>query len=438
MSGPTPSQQTHTGALPDFMNARQAEGPGALSRKNFIVNVFEGALFITTAGLSSVQTVLPALVSRLGGGKLAVGAVALIAYMGVFLPQVVAARYASARPWKKPWTIGFGLTHRVGALLLAIGVWVLGSRDTYAALIFFFVIFAINQTILGITTPAWFELVAKLTPVHRRGRLFGFRNALGGAGAFVSGMGLTWLLANLQFPNSYAFALLLSFLFQFAALIVQSRLVEEEPSPVLPGKPLFTYLRELPAVLRTNVEYRWFIVAVACLIPATAPFGFFTVYALERFQAGEGLVGAFTLSMVLAQIISALVAGLVADRYGNRIALIPAAVALLLATTTALLAPDAWWFIVVYLFVGANIGSEIIIRYNMAIEYGPPTERATYIALTNTLLAPLYLASLAGGFLVERAGFPALFVAGMAFACLGLGLLLFRVRDPRTLPHPRT
>ncbi|MBP2672927.1 MAG: arabinose efflux permease family protein [candidate division NC10 bacterium] len=340
------------------MDARQAAGPGALSRKNFIVNVFEGALFITTAGLSSVQTVLPALVSRLGGGKLAVGAVALIAYMGVFLPQVVAARYASARPWKKPWTIGFGLTHRVGALLLAIGVWVLGSRDTHAALIFFFVIFAINQTILGITTPAWFELVAKLTPVHRRGRLFGFRNALGGAGAF--------------------------------------------------------------------------------LIPATAPFGFFTVYALERFQAGEGLVGAFTLSMVLAQIISALVAGLVADRYGNRIALIPAAVALLLATTTALLAPDAWWFIVVYLFVGANIGSEIIIRYNMAIEYGPPTERATYIALTNTLLAPLYLASLAGGLLVERAGFPALFVAGMAFACLGLGLLLFRVRDPRTLPHPRT
>jgi MFS transporter, putative metabolite:H+ symporter len=139
---------------------------------------------------------------------------------------------------------------------------------------------------------------------------------------------------------------------------------------------------------------------------------------------------------VLAQIISALAAGFVADRYGNRIALFPAASSLLLATATALLAPDAWWFIVVYLFVGVQVGSEVIIRYNMAIEYGPPAERGTYIALTNTLLAPLYLASLAGGFLVERAGFPALFIAGMVFACLGLGLLRFRVRDPRTLVHP--
>jgi len=419
------------------MDAHHAAGSASLIRRNFIVNVMEGALFITTAGLSSVQTVLPALVSRLGGGKLAVGAVAVIAYMGVFLPQVVAARYAGARPRKKPWTIGFGLTHRVGALILAIGIWVLGSRDPSTALVFFFMVFAINQMILGITTPGWFELVAKLTPVHQRGRLFGFRNALGGAGAFVSGLGLTWLLANLQFPHSYAFALLFSFLFQFAALLVQTRLVEAEPSPVLPGKPLMLYLRELPGVLRKNVEYRWFIMAVACLIPATASFGFFTVYALERFQAGEGLVGAFTLSMVLAQIVSALVAGLVADRYGNRTALIPAAAAILLATATALLASDAWWFLVVYLFVGVNIGSEIIIRYNMAIEYGPPAERATYIALTNTLLAPLYVASIVGGVIVERAGFPALFLAGMVFACLGLGLLVFRVRDPRTLAQPR-
>jgi MFS family permease len=417
------------------MNAPLPAGSPALIRKNFLVNVAEGALFITTAGLSSVQTVLPALVARLGGGKMAVGAVALIAYMGVFLPQIVAARYAAARPWKKPWTVGFGLVHRVGALVLAIGIWVLGGRDPHAALVFFFVVFALNQTILAITTPGWFDLVAKLTPVHRRGRLFGFRNAVGGAGAFLSGIGLTWLLANLPFPHNYAIALLISFFFQFAALVVQSRLVEAEPSAVVPGKPLVRYLRELPGILKTNVEYRKFILAVACMVPATAPFGFFTVYALERFGPGEEVVGAFTLSMVIGQIVSALAAGMVADRFGNRIAMLPAAAAILLATSTAVLATDAWWFIPVYLFVGMNIGSEIIIRYNMAIEYGPANERAMYIALTNTLLAPLYLTSLLAGALVERAGFMPLFVAGILLGCLGLAQFIFRVRDPRTLPQ---
>jgi predicted MFS family arabinose efflux permease len=48
----------------------------------------------------------------------------------------------------------------------------------------------------------------------------------------------------------------------------------------------------------------------------------------------------------------------------------------------------------------------------------------------------MYLASVVGGFVVERAGFPVLFLAGAAFACLGLGLLVFRVRDPRTLAQP--
>ena len=73
----------------------------ALVRRNFILNVFEGGTYLSSNGFISVQTVLPALVARLGGTNVQVGAVSVISFVGAFLPQVFAARYAESAPWKK-------------------------------------------------------------------------------------------------------------------------------------------------------------------------------------------------------------------------------------------------------------------------------------------------------------------------------------------------
>jgi MFS family permease len=402
-------------------------------RKNFLINTAEGALFVGSAAFINPQTVLPALVNRLGGSNIAVGALGVLVYAGVYFPQIFAARYVETIPWKKRWALGFGVTHRAFVLVMALVILFLGGNRPTIALWLFFLLYTAMQVIIGVATPGWFDLFAKVTHHRMRGRLVGLRNSAGGLCAFVCGLCLTWVLASFPFPSSFAIVFFAAFVLQMASWASQTGLEETEPSIVSPRRPFFAFLRELPLVLKSNPPFRRFITACAMLTFATMPVSFFTVYALERFHADESAIGEFTLIMVAIQVVSALVTGYLADRYGNKSSLLVASVSLLGASVMALAAPTLGWFRLVYLLLGINLGTELMARYNMSIEYGPVGKRSTYVGLMNTLLAPFYLSGMIGGVLSEWLGLQAVFLLGGISSVAGITYLVRRVRDPRTI-----
>ena len=408
-------------------------GDGPVERKNFFLNSVEGAIIVASGAFINPQTVLPALVSRLGGNNLAVGALGVIVYLGVFIPQLFAARYVETLPWKKPWALRYGLIHRLFVLVMGLEILLLGGIRPGAALWLFLVLYTAMQVVVGVATPGWFDLFAKLTPPRRRGMLVGVRNSAGGACAFVCGLLLTWILASWGFPVSFAVAFFAAFLLQMASLATLNELAESEPSAVPLRRPFSAFLREMPGVLRANPPFRHFITACAILTVATMPVSFYTVYALGRFQAGEAAVGEFTLIMVAIQVVSSLVTGYMADRYGNKKVMIVAAASLLGASLIALCAPTLGWFRLVYLLLGINLGTEINARYNMSIEYATARERSMYVGLMNTMLAPFYLTGMIGGALGEWFGLGAVFLAGGAASVAGIAYMARRVREPRTL-----
>ncbi len=403
----------------------------AIERRNFVLNLLEGAFYTSSGPLISGQTVLPALVVKLGGSNVAVGAVSVVMWVGLFLPQVFSARYVETLPWKKPWAIRFGAAQRVMVLLLCLSLFAFGENHPATALLLFFIFYTLNQILLGVTTPGWFDMFAKMTPTRKRGRLVGIRSSLGGTGAFCCGLILTWLLAHVAFPNNVAIAAALAFVLQGLSLLVQTFLIETEPSPVVDRRLLFAYLRELPHVLRTNKAFATFLVAAIFQVLAATPAGFYTVYALSEFQADEIVVGTFTLAMVLAQVTASFGIGFLADRYGNKLALVIASAALLCANVWSLLAPSVGWFLAVYLFLGVNLGTEILSRYNLAVEYAPPAQRSTYVGLMNTLIAPFYLAGLIAGEVSDHIGYRPVLGLGVLASLVGFWLMTQRVQDPR-------
>lgn len=417
-----------TGTSPaDPADARRVE------RRNFLLNSVEGALFIASGAFINPQTVLPALISRLGGNNIVIGALGVLVYVGLFLPQIFSARYVDTLPWKKRWVLKIGATHRSLVLVMGVIVLLFGASRPGFALWLFLGVFTLMQVIIGVATPGWFEMFAKLTPARKRGRLVGVRNSLGGAAAFLCGFVLTWLLAVYPFSLNFALGFFAAFLLQTSSLTTQLWLIESEPSVTSARRPISAFLKELPRVFHDNPPFRNFIVSSALLTVAAMPVGFFTVYALKRFHADESVVGEFTLTMVAVQVVSALVNGYIADKRGNKSVLVVAAGALLLATLTALLAPTLAWFRLVYLFLGINLGTEIMARYNMSIEYGSARHRSTYIGLMNTALAPFYLSGLIGGAVSEWLGFGYVFALGALFSVAGLVYLVARVVEPRSL-----
>jgi MFS family permease len=353
----------------------------------------------------------------------------VVLWVGLFLPQIFAARITQTLPWKKPWSVGVGLAQRL--VILAIGLLILAFGTSPHALTVFLLLFALNQLLMGVATPGWFDMYIKLTPIESRGRATGWRNAFAGVGAFACGSALTWLLAAFGFPVNYGIAFLAAFAFQIVSIVLQMRLVEELPSKTLPRQPVFEYLRELPGLFRQNRGFRSFIIASIFLILATMPLVFFTVYGLRRFQAHENVVGEFTLAMITGQVLGAVMTGYVADRYGNLRALVCASLALFFASVWALLAPTLVLFEIVFVLVGVNLGSELMLRYNLAVEFGPVERRSTYIGLMNTVLAPFYLAGLLAGWVSDVLGYHALFAIGAASSLAGIVLLVTTVKDPR-------
>ncbi len=413
------------------MPGKSVAPSASTEQRNAVLNIAEGAVFIAGSAFISSQTVLPALVSRLGGSNVAVGAIGVLTWIGLFLPQILSARIAQASPWKKPWAVRFGFMQRALVLLIGVGVLTLGGTMPGLALGALFVLYGAMQLVMGITTPWWFDLFAKLTPVTKRGRVVGIRNSIGGALGFLCGIILTWLLSATEFPLSYSLAFFCAGSVQMLSLVFQQRLIETEPSAVVERKSPANYFRQLRDVLRTNKEFRAFVVSSAVLVMATMPTGFFTVYALRHFLAPESIVGEFTLTIVAVQVVSSFANGMVADKFGNKIAVILASTCMLLASAWALLAPTLNSFVLVFMFLGAHLGSELLARYNMSVEYGPPEQRSTYVGLMNTILAPMYLCGLLGGWISDLFAYETVFTLGLLFSVLGLALFVFWVKDPR-------
>jgi MFS family permease len=407
-------------------------GPDII-RRNFLLNLAEGVVFVASSAFVSPQIVLPALIARLGGDNLVIGAIPVIIYVGLFLPQIFAARYVETLPWKKPWAVRVGIAQRVFVLLMAATIGILGGGRPSLALSIFLFLYGGMHIVAGIATPGWFDFFTKVTPPSRRGRLAGLRTSVGSVAAFFGGFLLTVLLSVFDFPANYAAGFIIAFALQMASVVIQIRVVEQEPSKTLQRRPIFAYLRDLPEVFRTNVPFRDFVLSSSFLIVANMPIGFFAVHALKRFHADESAVGVFTLSMISTQIVAAFVGGIIADRYGNKRSLIIAACGSLAASLWALLAPSVEWFRLVFMFLGFNLGTEIMARYNIAVEYGPVEKRSTYVALMNTALAPIYLSGLLGGWISDRLGYPVVFALGVVFSLIGLYHLFYRVRDPREI-----
>jgi len=409
------------------------ETSGRYDRRNFVLNASEGFFFVMGSSLISSQTVFPALIVRLGGDNTLIGAFGVIVWLGLLLPQIFAARYTQTLPWKKPWAVRFGAAQRFVILGIAFIILFSGYVSPSITCILILLLFAINQILTGITTPGWFDMYAKMTPVHRRGRLIGTRTAFAGIGSFGCGFVLTWILARFGFPFNYGLVFAGAFLFQFISILLQSQLVEEHASKTLPRQPLLEYFKQLPGVLHHNRQFRSFLVASGFLIVATIPLNFFTVYGLKRFQGNEGIVGQFTLAIVVGQFIGSILNGYIADRFGNRIALIYSSVSMALASVWAFFAPSQVLFELVFIFSGINLGSDSMIRSNLAIEYGPVEQRSTYIGLMNTLLAPLYALSLLAGWIIDSTGYDMVFGIGAASSVIGIFLLITGVSEPRIL-----
>lgn len=401
-------------------------------RFNFIVNILDGGFFGFGIGFASFVTVLPLFVSTLTDSAILIGLIPAIHVVGWQLPQLFMARRVARLPRFKPMVLQLTIQERVPYLGLAAIAWFSPRLGPQLALGLTFLMLIWQGLGGGFTATAWQSMIGKIIPPNRWGLFFGSQAAAANLLASLSAVLAGLILERLASPMDFT----LCFLFTVAAMAVswfflaQTREVQSPPAAAEPG--LAAAQISLRAILRRDAAFRWFLVVRVLYQLATMGFAFYTVYAVRIHGLSEAMAGLLTGVLTIVQTAANPLLGWLGDRWGHRTAMGIGALAAILSALAAWGAPSAaWFYLVVILAAFANVAFWTI-GLAMTLEFGSEVERPAYIGLSNTLIAPsAFLAPLFGGWLADRAGYPATFMASALGGVATLLVLVFALRGRR-------
>lgn len=397
-----------------------------------MANVCDGAIFSLALSFVSQQTVLPVFVKKIGGDNVAVGLIPVLWTAGFNLPQILIANVAQRVVFKKRFMLITSFFQRVPWLLLAIfSFFLAGQSDANAGVALFFVLFTLAAVAGSINLPVWFDLVAKITPVELRGRLFATRNVLGAILGIFGGWLVNRVLSVVAYPYGFAQLFLMAFVCMMISYYFLSRLKEERGHPARHSVSHREYARSLPRILKRERNFRNYLIADALLMTTTMAGAFYTVNAMEKFSLSDAYAGIFTIVMMTSSMLGTLFFGFLADHFGHRLNMLLSACFTMIASLTALAAPDARIYLLVFVSWALATGLSGISRLSIIAEFCSDAERPTYVALANMLTSPFVLAGVMAGWIANHFGYDAVFIVAALLAAASALWLKLMVVEPR-------
>lgn len=400
-------------------------------RWNFTVNLLDGASYWFGSSFISASTIFPLFISKLTPSLLPIGLVSVITSAGWFLPQLFSARITERIKKMKTIIIGWGLfLERLPVWMMVISAFV-ARRSPDVALILFLVCLAWWTLGAGVVAPSWMALLAKIFSPEKRGSFLGTTMFIGAGMGVLGSAASAWLLENLVFPNSFIALFSIAAVFLTLSWLFLALTREPQTESVPLDQDWGSYWKDLINILKTDHNYRRYVVSNIIITLGGMGTGFMTISAIQRFEVSDASVGLYTLSMLIGQTLGYLILGRMADRFGHKLSLEIGVLSMALAFFLALIMPNPTYYYIVYLLLGINMSSGIVSGMLVVWEFCETSRVPTYSGLTNTsrglvsLIAPLIATQIAS------VSFGILFGICSALTLMGLLLLRLWVIEPR-------
>ena len=401
-------------------------------RRNFVLNLIEGAVYFFGLNISSFSTILPAYVKHFTESDIVVGSITTAMMLGFSLPQILASHHTRHVERKKRFIMLVSIPQRIPWLFLAITTFALAGSNSKTMLGLFFIFFTTYALSTGILIPSWMEFIAAIIPQEKRGRLFGYRNFLSSGFGVLAAVLANRILAGMPFPIGFATCFLLTFLFCGASLPALA-LCREVPYPLSRDNvELGRYFKSLPRILAKDRNYSKYVITSIIATFQTMINAFFTVYAIEKLKVDDAQVAVFAGVLLGSQGISNIFWGYLADRKGHKSTIMMATLSGSIAAIIAILSNSVFACYGAFIFLGFAFSARTISFFNILLEFAPDEQRGTYISLTNTILAPFTgLTPILGGYIADTQGYKFLFILSACIGIITLFVFLFWVAEPR-------
>ena len=407
----------------------------AARRRDFNLGVLNGVLFGGVDTLFDPSLVLVTFASFLTDSPILLGLVYPMSQAGWFLPQLWVSGWFQSKPTALPIYRVMAVIRTICLVLLALTAYAV--EDKGWQLFLFFTLLMANQLAAGFSGLSFMDVVAKVVPPGERGLFFAWRLSLGsllGVGAGVWVRSLLSETSPIRFPNNFALMFAVASVLAAAGMAAFAALREPINQALVPRASLIGQLRRARTALQTDPNFRGFLGLRLALIGGSMATPFFTVFAAQRLQVAAGAVGIFLSANIAASLVAYIVWGQLSARRGNRFVLrigaglgvLVLAFALMAWPLSRLLGAQTL-IVLIFILVGVRDAAVGVSLGPLLLDMAPPAARSLYIGFTNTLVGITVLLTGIGGFIVDGAGFPALFVISLlAYAAATWAIWRFR------------
>ncbi|HZD53599.1 MAG TPA: MFS transporter [Woeseiaceae bacterium] len=398
--------------------------------RNFFMHI--ASLVATKTGdlLSSPKVVLSWLLINVGAPGFMLGFLVPVRESLALLPQLFVAGYirrVSVRKWF--WVVASVVEGFAIAAMAAVAVTMRGAAAGWSILALL-VVFSLAR---GVASIADKDVLGKTISKSRRGMASGYASSL--AGAIAVATGLFWLFIAPNRQGAAFFATLLGAagaLWILAALLF-SRIVEYAGATEGGGNAFTEAVRQL-ALIRRDRDLRQFLIVRTLLLSTALAAPFYVALASRESGGAVSRLGALLIASGAAGFVSAPVWGRLSDRSSRRTM---SAAALLAAVAGFFTVAVSWteglpysavWLTLTYFLLNVAHEGVRVGRKTHLIDIATVKTRASYVAVSNTIIGVMLLAGSAFGGLVSIAG-PAVAVLVLSVVSLAASAAALRLEE---------
>jgi MFS family permease len=334
-----------------------------------------------------------------------------------------------------PLVLVLALLERLPYLIIGLAVLWFPKIGADTTVIVFLLLYSWKSIASGFTALPWQEMIAKVIPVTRRGRLIGIGYFIGRLVGVFGGILAGIVLDRIVYPSNYAALFFISFVFVMVSWVFLSR--NKEPvtqvqAPPQEGRP--PPFKRMVKILREHKNFRNYLISRVFAYIGSMAYGFVAVYVIQIYGLPDTYAAVFTTVLFASGTIGFIFWGNLGDRIGHKRVIISSTLVWVAGIALLILMPSFTWVYFVFVLMSISSTGGMVGDFNIAMEFGSEPERPTYIGLSKTLTAPVVLAvPLLAGLIVNAWGYPAMFVVSLAFSVLAVIVLGINVKDPR---HP--
>lgn len=362
-----------------------------------------GSQFLTKIGdaLSSPNLVLTWLLSTLAAPTYILAALVPVREAGSLLPQLAVGGLVRRFPLRKWfWVVGCVLQ---GACVALMGLVALLAEGVVAGVLVLglLVLFSLSR---GVCSVASKDLVGKTVPKTRRGRLSGLAASLAGGVSLAVGL-LFILLPRESLPLGAFVALLGVAAGSWMGAAGLMAFLDEQPGATSGGRNALKEAFQSLRILRDDRDFRAFCIVRGLLASTVLSMPFYVVLARRATEGQVASLGILLGASSVSAMVSGWVWGRLADHSSRLTIVVAGLTAGLLGCITAgvsglelSVGAGLWLYGALFGLLGLAHTGIRLGRKTYLIDLAPGEERASYVAVSNTLIGILLLlSSLIGG-----------------------------------------